>query len=410
MGLFIHEDELRANIAQILSIVEHIIVPVEHIDRIWSDEQIPQPIELPYAENYPDYDEFNDTVLIVLENRLQTTRNVIQTVSILSRICRRQFFPLEPEVRVVRTSLTFASVAKETKTVITIGDDDGNVEISVPMASTSRGHSITVCVFRTNPMWWYPAAFPIDSNVIFVANAESSSGIQQRTLGAKLEHTMPRSSASILHIVFRMPTVPETPTDATVAQSDSDMPVYAIRIPANGLLRVTFRLAAGVALRVHFRWNERPAYYEFKHACRVIQGNGGPANTVSIRWPNNHSTTRIVYLAIMAAESVKGDNYTKNVDNLIDFQFFTTVAACNSWSRNDWISLDCRLGEDRRTNDTHLHCICRQRRPGIDVTAYAAQLYVAPNQLHLPRDLQLALVDNWLVLGFVGGLLMVIVW
>lgn len=401
-GRFHLEDQLLANIAQILSIIQRVIEPVDRLEQIWTDEQIPMPIYRPYLEHYPDYGELNETILIVLENRLQTTQHILKIVTVLSGILKRQCRPMEPQIDIALEKLMLKHVESEPGegTIAVVVGHDETIELSVEIEDISHGHSTTACVFRSDPMWWYPAPFPINSDVVIV-DVLPSSPHSELAFRADRTSTAPRA----IHLKFRMPTPEIQPTEASVTNSDSDMSVYGIRVPANGVLRVSFRLQAGVALRVHFTWNDRATHYEFVRACRTIRAESGAGSQLrTLRWPNEHATSRVLYMAIMA-----GADSTADAEGFIDFQFWTTVAACSSWSRHDWIALDCRLGADYADDDAHLHCVCQQSAEAGGAIAYASQLYVAPNQLYLPRDLRLALVDNWLVLGFVLVLLAVIV-
>lgn len=386
---FVQEAELWSRIEQLLTTIERLIVPTDMVARVRIDEQVPLPIEYPYIEQYPDYVDLDDGILSTLANRLRSVQNIEATIAALAALIDRQLLPAEPDVRLTLTNLSLVSVARESGTPTTI---DAYANLSVSIAPTAHRHILTVCAFRSNPMWWYPEAFAVNSDVVYMHHNE------QRMTHSALQATT--GSVTTIHIIFgmHMPSASSDGTDVSVAHSDNDMPVFALTVPANGVLYVAFRLPGEAAsLRVYFQADTRPTHYAFVRGHQTIR-----ADQLMTNWANVEGRQRVLYMAIMAGTPVASGA------ELMDFQFRTKIGTCRRWSRSVWLSAGrCRVGV--QTNRTHLHCVCDFGAESLG-HVFAAQLYVAPNQLRLPRDLQLALEDNWLVIGLVLLLLLVYGW
>lgn len=392
---FVQETELWPRIGQLLDTIERLIAPTDVLPPVRVDEQVPISIDYPYIEQYPDYEDLNDSsVLPVLADRLRSVQNIEATIATLAEIIDHQLEPAEPDVRLALANLTLVSVAREFaadgRTSIGTGDD-----LMISIAPISPRHTLTVCAFRANPFWWYPEAYAANSDVVFAHLSEPA--IRQHSALFTAGHV--HASTTTISIIFemRMPTA-DKGTDVSLAQSGIDMPVFALAVPVGGVLYVRFRLPSEAdSLRVLLKADARPTHYEFVREYETIS-----SGCLSVSWSNGEDRTRVLFMALMAVAPAAAAGGAE----LLDFQFRTKIGSCRRWQRGVWLSADshCRVG--LQTNRTHLHCLCALGRESTG-RVFAAQLYVTPNQLRMPRDLQLALHDNWLVVGLVVLLLLV---
>lgn len=390
---FWQTNELTQSVRQMITIFERVTQPMPEKRMTYvTDEKIPIPVEYPYVENYPEYVDVLNASLDVLDTMeaLQTVvQNIEDVIAGLSRLFDREMEPMEPELRSQVGALSIISVTRESSAHKSINVSTENVTGEV-WASIEQGRkSLTVCAFRTDPMWWYPTAFPVSSDVVWVYLSD------QDTSEMRQSRSSPERGS--FNILFRIHATKSQPTDATVIRNGHDMPVYTLNVPANADLHISFTFPTiTTVLRLQIQPSARTTHYKFERSHQRISGNE------IVSWSNRHDAARVLYMALMAADELDS-SVLGAAEEIIDFQFSTQIRSCRSWSRTDWKTDHCRLGS--QSNRTHLHCVCRRRNG-----AFVAQLYVAPNQLVLPRDLQLALTDNWLMLGLVAVLLFVLGW
>lgn len=365
------EQLILGNINNTLQLMDRVIQPFKTIPFL-SDYQVPLPVEYPFTEDYPEYEDFHPDVLFTIKNMLQATNNLHASLQDLSQLYFQIVQPEEDSTYIRTGSMTFINTAKDAGHIYL---EDHNTLVSVESSSVGP-MSVSAAIFQSNPYWWYPESIRPNSDVLmlFVSDhpTQSYSSLRLNNQGS---HS--------INIFTKIQPLPEQAIHGMVAPQD-DMPIYQIQVPFNALLTIHFKSFCA-KLRVHLKANTRPKYYELVNQHFVISNASN-----ELRWRNNGNSSAKLFVAITP------DDPLSFVDSC-DFSYSTAISVCRTWHNHAWSSTHCILG----TNSTadQLHCICQPSQ-----TVFMAQLYMAPNHLNLPRDLLLSLHNNQVLIVFVVSL------
>lgn len=151
----------------------------------------------------------------------------------------------------------------------------------------------------------------------------------------------------------------------------NDMPIYQIKVTPNTMVTVIFEFTSNVTLRCIFQDQNRPKFYDFTKNYHLIT-NQPKENYLRLFVS---SSAQQAYLAVLP-----NDIATWSSDR-IDFQYKLLTFACSTWDRNRtrWSTQDCRISLGKTLQP---HCTCKKAN-----AIFYRKLYVAPNQLNLPRVL-----------------------
>lgn len=371
-----------ANTKDIVQLFDRVIKPFDTIPYV-TDFQVPIPVDYPFTEAYPDYDNFRPEVLFTLKHMLNAIDNLNAALLDMSKLIVQMVHPEENDTLIRSGSVTLINKARDAGP---IEIEDSNTKVVVE-SSTLGPLSVTAIIYRSNPYWWYPEATKLDSDVVMLFVLQSPTPITSLRMATLRDHQ--------IHIYTQIRPVEAPSTHGIVAPCD-DMPIYQLPVPANAVLTINFEHVCAT-LRVHLKANYRPKHYELVNEHNLIS-----KENPQLQWTNDGFSSVTLYLAITP-------DAPSSFDDLCDFSFSTAINVCRTWHKDAWTTLDCVLGPNT-TSDT-LHCICESSQ-----TVFTAQLYMAPNHLDLPRDLLLSLHNNQILIVFVVclsclfGVLMYLAW
>lgn len=372
--LHVDENIVFGNINDTLVIVDRIIKPCDTIPYI-SNLQVPIPIEYPFTEDYPEYEEFDPEVFVTLKNMLDASKNLQATFEYLSELYSHMLQPEESNPAIQNEGMRFINMAQDAGP---ISLDDNNTSIVVespPMIPMS----VSAAIFGNNPYWWYPEAIKPTEDVIMLF-------VTDKPIHSNAIVRKNNDQYHAIHIFTKIQPVDEKIINGMVAPRD-DMPIYQMQIPAKALLSITFKSICS-KLRVHLKAYSRPKHYELVKQHVTISNVSN-----QLRYTNNGSSVVKLFIAITPDDP-------SSVNDVCDFSFVTSMHVCRTWQKSAWSSTNCVLGMN--TTEDKLHCICKSRQ-----FVFTAQMYMAPNHLDLPRDLFLSLHNNQVLIGFVVCLTLV---
>ena len=173
-----------------------------------------------------------------------------------------------------------------------------------------------------------------------------------------------------------------------LANDANDMPIYKIPIPQNNsMILIQFSNIINPNLGATIQADKRPKLYEVLKQFHIIK------NDSVIKFRCTECTN--IFVAF----------YRQNLSDLkeVSFEFTTNILQCNTWHNKLklWQTERCII--ENSSTLQQIHCKCNLE------TIFSAKTFVMPNRLTLPRDLQLALTDNAIILGCVVILLCVYV-
>lgn len=367
--VIVNEQDMIANTHDVIYLADQLIQPFETIPFI-SDDTVPIPVDYPFKETYSDYEDFNPDVLFTLKDMLASTTDLHESMYHLSELFGNMVQPEEENELIKTGSVTFLNIAKDLDGDSSVQLEDHNTMVTFDAGSKAESISVTAMVFQANPYWWYPESIKLNSDVLMIFS--KSNYQSQKQLRSSAPH--------LINIYTRTRAAQSKTISGMVAQKD-DMPIYQLTIQPNAVLFVTFNLFCA-PLRVHLKANLRPKYHE------LVKSNYLISNAFKhFRWTNDATTPTLLFMAIAPDDP-------PSFDDSCDFTFDTYIGECRNWRRDAWSTLNCQLGAN--TTENKLHCVCQASQ-----TVFAAQMYVAPNNLDLPRDLMLSLDQNQVLIVFV---------
>lgn len=375
----INEQIILENINDTFALIDRVVQPFEPNLYVNSDYKVEIPVEYPFTEDYPEYEDFRPEFFYTLKDMLETSNNLYVALHDLSELYFQMKNPEENITVIEKGSMSFYSVAKDSGS-IQLENTNTLVAVESP---TINPISVSAAFFRSNPYWWYPEATKPNSGVLILFASDYPSR-RSDTSAISLKN----EESHTFHIFSNIKLGQEQVIHGMVAPSD-DMPIYQLQVPANALLVIRFDDFCA-NLRVHLKPNSRPKNYELVKQHYIISN---AAN--QLRWANNGSSLVKLFVAIAP------DDPSAFSDSC-DFSIIPSISVCRTWHANAWSTTHCALGPN--TTEDRLHCVCTSSQ-----IVFSAQLYMPPNHLDLPRDLLLSLHNNQVLIGLVVCLGMVFV-
>lgn len=192
-----------------------------------------------------------------------------------------------------------------------------------------------------------------------------------------------------IHIITKIRAQQTSVSNGTVYR-DNDMPIYQLKVTPNTMVTVIFDFTSNATLRCIFQDRSRPTFYDFTKDYSLISNRPKENYLRLFVSPNKQQA----YLAVLP------NDITTWSSDRIDFQFKLLTFACSTWDHNRtrWSTKDCRISLGKTLQP---HCTCKKAN-----AIFYRKLYVAPNQLNLPRVLLMLSSFNAVLVICIGIVLL----